>query len=203
MRNEKIRMMTLDALFIAMMIVVYFLQFAFVLIFPAFFSITILHIFVVIVALLGGYKRSWVLGLTFGILSLIMAYVAPKSLLDPLFQNPLVSVLPRLLFGLISGYLASLFINKVKDNKVQLTIYSAIIAAISTLIHTVLVIGSIYIFYNDIAVSELSPNFFEFIYFIITANGIIEISLAAIITPLVVTPLYKYSRKYYEPIKSR
>ena len=169
-----------------MMIVVYFLQFAFVLIFPA-FSITILHIFVVIVALLGGYKRSWVLGLTFGILSLIMAYVAPKSLLDPLFQNPLVSVLPRLLFGLISGYLASLFINKVKDNKVQLTIYSAIIAAISTLIHTVLVIGSIYIFYNDIAVSELSPNFFEFIYFIITANGIIEISLAAIITPLVVT----------------
>jgi uncharacterized membrane protein len=184
------------------MIVVYFLQFAFVLIFPA-FSITILHIFVVIVALLGGYKRSWVLGLTFGILSLIMAYVAPKSLLDPLFQNPLVSVLPRLLFGLISGYLASLFINKVKDNKVQLTIYSAIIAAISTLIHTVLVIGSIYIFYNDIAVSELSPNFFEFIYFIITANGIIEISLAAIITPLVVTPLYKYSRKYYEPIKSR
>jgi len=202
MRNEKIRMMTLDALFIAMMIVVYFLQFAFVLIFPA-FSITILHIFVVIVALLGGYKRSWVLGLTFGILSLIMAYVAPKSLLDPLFQNPLVSVLPRLLFGLISGYLASLFINKVKDNKVQLTIYSAIIAAISTLIHTVLVIGSIYIFYNDIAVSELSPNFFEFIYFIITANGIIEISLAAIITPLVVTPLYKYSRKYYEPIKSR
>lgn len=202
MRNEKIRMMTLDALFIAMMIVVYFLQFAFVLIFPA-FSITILHIFVVIVALLGGYKRSWVLGLTFGILSLIMAYVAPKSLLDPLFQNPLVSVLPRLLFGLISGYLASLFINKVKDNKVQLTIYSAIIAAISTLIHTVLVIGSIYIFYNDIAVSKLSPNFFEFIYFIITANGIIEISLAAIITPLVVTPLYKYSRKYYEPIKSR
>lgn len=202
MRNEKIRMMTLDALFIAMMIVVYFLQFAFVLIFPA-FSITILHIFVVIVALLGGYKRSWVLGLTFGILSFIMAYVAPKSLLDPLFQNPLVSVLPRLLFGLISGYLASLFINKVKDNKVQLTIYSAIIAAISTLIHTVLVIGSIYIFYNDIAVSELSPNFFEFIYFIITANGIIEISLAAIITPLVVTPLYKYSRKYYEPIKSR
>jgi uncharacterized membrane protein len=202
MRNEKIRMMTLDALFIAMMIVVYFLQFAFVLIFPA-FSITILHIFVVIVALLGGYKRSWVLGLTFGILSLIMAYVAPKSLLDPLFQNPLVSVLPRLLFGLISGYLASLFINKVKDNKVQLTIYSAIIAAISTLIHTVLVIGSIYIFYNDIAVSELSPNFFEFIYLIITANGIIEISLAAIITPLVVTPLYKYSRKYYEPIKSR
>ncbi len=202
MRNEKIRMMTLDALFIAMMIVVYFLQFAFVFIFPA-FSITILHIFVVIVALLGGYKRSWVLGLTFGILSLIMAYVAPKSLLDPLFQNPLVSVLPRLLFGLISGYLASLFINKVKDNKVQLTIYSAIIAAISTLIHTVLVIGSIYIFYNDIAVSELSPNFFEFIYFIITANGIIEISLAAIITPLVVTPLYKYSRKYYEPIKSR
>lgn len=202
MRNEKIRMMTLDALFIAMMIVVYFLQFAFVSIFPA-FSITILHIFVVIVALLGGYKRSWVLGLTFGILSLIMAYVAPKSLLDPLFQNPLVSVLPRLLFGLISGYLASLFINKVKDNKVQLTIYSAIIAAISTLIHTVLVIGSIYIFYNDIAVSELSPNFFEFIYFIITANGIIEISLAAIITPLVVTPLYKYSRKYYEPIKSR
>lgn len=202
MRNEKIRMMTLDALFIAMMIVVFFLQFAFVLIFPA-FSITILHIFVVIVALLGGYKRSWVLGLTFGILSLIMAYVAPKSLLDPLFQNPLVSVLPRLLFGLISGYLASLFINKVKDNKVQLTIYSAIIAAISTLIHTVLVIGSIYIFYNDIAVSELSPNFFEFIYFIITANGIIEISLAAIITPLVVTPLYKYSRKYYEPIKSR
>ena len=31
------------------------------------FSITILHVFVIIVALLGGYKRSLILGLTFGI----------------------------------------------------------------------------------------------------------------------------------------
>ena len=161
--------MTLDAIFIAIMIVVNFLQFGFMQIYPS-FSITILHVFVIIVALLGGYKRSLILGLTFGILSLVMSYINPVTVLDPLFLNPLVSVLPRILFGLISGLLASLFIHKVKDNKAHLTIYSAFVAAISTIIHTILVIGSIYIFYNEAAVTNLSDNFWYVIYFIITTR---------------------------------
>jgi uncharacterized membrane protein len=199
MRNQKIRNMTLDALFIALMVVVYFMQLGFVQLFPA-FSITVLHVFVIIVALLGGYKRSWILGLTFGLISLIQALLTPITPFDYLFQNPLVSVLPRVLFAVFSGLIARAFIKQVANNKALLTVYSAVVAAISTIIHTVLVIGSIYIFYYDTASSGLGSNFFTVIWTIITTNGLLEVVVAAVIVPLVVVPLYKYSRRYYEHV---
>ncbi len=60
-------------------------------------SITILAIPVIIGAILEGPIVGAGIGLIFGLTSLYQAATAPKSPLDPLFVNPLLSVLPRML----------------------------------------------------------------------------------------------------------
>jgi len=62
-------------------------------------SITILTIPVIIGAILEGPIVGAGIGLIFGLTSLYQAATAPKSPLDPLFVNPLLSVVPRLFIG--------------------------------------------------------------------------------------------------------
>jgi hypothetical protein len=54
---------------------------------------------VIIGAVLEGPIVGAVVGLIFGVFSMIRAAVAPNSPLDPAFTNPLISVLPRLFIG--------------------------------------------------------------------------------------------------------
>lgn len=62
-------------------------------------SATTMHIPVIIGAVLEGPLVGALIGLVFGVTSLIRAAVAPNGPIDPLFINPLLSVLPRLLIG--------------------------------------------------------------------------------------------------------
>lgn len=62
-------------------------------------SLTIMHIPVIIAAVLEGPIAGGAVGLIFGVTSLVKAATAPVGPLDPLFVNPLVSVLPRLAIG--------------------------------------------------------------------------------------------------------
>lgn len=62
-------------------------------------SITILTIPVIIGAVLEGPIVGAGIGLIFGLTSMYQAATAPKSPLDPLFVNPLLSVIPRMLIG--------------------------------------------------------------------------------------------------------
>jgi len=62
-------------------------------------SITIMHIPVIIGAVLEGPIVGVGIGLIFGLTSMLQAAIAPIQILDPLFVNPLLSVLPRLLIG--------------------------------------------------------------------------------------------------------
>jgi uncharacterized membrane protein len=65
-------------------------------------SATILHVPVIIGAVLEGPVVGMVVGLIFGVFSMIRAAVAPNGPLDPAFTNPLISVLPRLFIGPIA-----------------------------------------------------------------------------------------------------
>ena len=62
-------------------------------------SATTMHIPVIIGAILEGPVVGALIGLVFGVTSLIRAAVAPNGPIDPLFVNPLLSVLPRLFIG--------------------------------------------------------------------------------------------------------
>lgn len=62
-------------------------------------SITIMHVPVIIGAILEGPIVGLVIGLIFGVFSLLQAAMAPTGPIDVFFTNPLVSVLPRILIG--------------------------------------------------------------------------------------------------------
>ncbi|QVK20915.1 ECF transporter S component [Mycoplasmatota bacterium] len=135
------RELVLNAIFIALIMVMTWVpQLGYIQLFPT-IGITIIHIPVIIGALV--YKRSgFILGTAFGLSSLFVALTRPSSPIDLLFQNPLVSVLPRILFGLVIYYLYTL-LNKYINN-VNLTLI--LTAFLSTLIHSILVLFMIYVF---------------------------------------------------------
>jgi uncharacterized membrane protein len=62
-------------------------------------SLTIMHVPVIIGAVLEGPIVGALIGLIFGLFSLIQAAVAPNGPGDVAFTNPLISVLPRLFIG--------------------------------------------------------------------------------------------------------
>ena len=106
-------------------------------------SITILHVPIILAACLIGLPSALFTGAVFGIMSLVQAAMSPSGVLDPLFVNPLVSVLPRMLVGLIAWALWVAF-NKIP--KLPKTVSAGITAFLSTVCHTLLVIGSLYLF---------------------------------------------------------
>ncbi len=77
-------------------------------------SITIMHIPVILAAIIEGPVAGSVVGLVFGITSLIKAATAPTGPVDVLFTNPLVSVLPRLLIGIMAWLVFAAFRGKLK-----------------------------------------------------------------------------------------
>ena len=106
-------------------------------------SITILHVPIILAACLIGLPYALFTGAVFGIMSLVQAAMSPSGVLDPFFVNPLVSVLPRMLTGLIAWALWFVF-NKVP--KLPKTVCAGATAFLSTICHTLLVIGSLYLF---------------------------------------------------------
>jgi uncharacterized membrane protein len=62
-------------------------------------SLTIMHVPVIIGAVLEGPVVGALIGLIFGLFSMIQAAVAPNGPGDVPFTNPLISVLPRLVIG--------------------------------------------------------------------------------------------------------
>ncbi|MFA7417454.1 MAG: ECF transporter S component [Acholeplasma sp.] len=92
--------------------------------------ITILHIPVLIAAVLLSSKFFWIPGLAFGLVSLIQAALNPVGL-NIAFINPMVSVLPRVLFVFAVFYLFKLF-KVLKETKVGSYIIIGLVAIITT-----------------------------------------------------------------------
>ena len=116
-------------------------------------AITLLHIPTILGALIIGWPAGIGIGAIFGIFSLIQAASNPVGL-DALFVNPLISVLPRILFGLTVSFIFSL-LSKIKI--LPKTIAASITAVVSTLIHTLYVSFALYGFAGK-QVSELLGN---------------------------------------------
>jgi uncharacterized membrane protein len=132
-KKERIREMTILGLFIAIIVVMGMVPFlGFIPIFGL--SATIVHIPVLIGAVLLGRKNGIILGLAFGVVSLIRG--ATSVGFDFVFIFPWVSVLPRLIFGLIIYDVYRLF-NKVIRVRIVALIVSFIVLS---LIHSLLVL---------------------------------------------------------------
>ena len=105
---------------------------------------TTLHIPVIIATLVLGLEAGVLTGLVFGIQSLINNLTS-ASFFGPFFINPLVSVLPRLLFP-ICVYILHACISRLLGGKDRRQLISSVAAsALGTAAHTAMVMGMIYL----------------------------------------------------------
>lgn len=140
---------------------------------------TLMHIPVIIGALIEGPIVGVLIGLIFGVFSLVQNYVAPSSALFFAFQNPLVSVLPRILIPVTAYYSYKYMIGKSESLKIGLA------AAVGTITNTFGVLTMIYLLYRERAAVALKISLdavAKGIYTIALTNGIPEILAAVIIT---------------------
>ncbi|MBQ8993349.1 MAG: ECF transporter S component [Turicibacter sp.] len=168
---------------------------------------TTMHIPVILAGILLGVKGGAITGLVFGISSVIINTITPtitSFVFTPFyslgeyhgnFMSLVIAIAPRVLLGVLAAFIYSWFRNK--DNQVKL-IGSGITALVCTLIHSILVLGMIYVFFGPsyaaakgVEVSAL----FGLLLGLIATNSVLE----AIIAMLIVTPL----TKVLEPITKK
>jgi uncharacterized membrane protein len=153
---------------------------------------TIMHIPVIIGAIVEGPIVGMLVGLIFGISSLIRSITIPTPT-SFVFWNPLVSILPRILIGLASYYIYKLSIKTTKNEAVSL----GIAGAIGTLVNTLGVLGMIYVLYAEKFVTAIglsADNAFKIISGIGITNGLPEMFVAMIIVTAVVKAIKKVKK---------
>lgn len=202
MRNERVKEISLTAVFTAIVLVLGLVPFLGYIPITPMVGFTIIHIPVLIGAAVGGKRVGGFLGLVFGLTSLFVAWTRPAGLLDPIFTNPLVSVLPRFLFGFYAYDLLQLLQTKIKNNTLSDILYFVIMTAL----HSIVVVSLMYIsgvnyLYFDVyglasgltrqgtldVLGGLSnyliggSSVFGFLLTILVFNSLLEIALCAII----------------------
>lgn len=153
-------------------------------------SITIIHITVIVAAITLGTKDGMLIGLIWGLLTMYRAWTMPTTPLDTLiFTNPVVSVLPRILVGLVAGVLFT-FLYK-KTNKFYLA--TTVSAALGSLTNTVLVLGLMGAIYTEpvaAAYNTTTSGLMSVLLVLVGTNGIPELIAAVVITPLIVKAIF-------------
>lgn len=129
-------------------------------------SATILHVPAIIGAVLEGPVVGTLAGLIFGIFSFANATT-------PLFQNPIIAIVPRILIGLVSWWV---YRSTYKANQ---DLAAALAGVAGTLTNTIGVLGLAIVFGFGSAIIPALPV-------IILTNVVPEVILAALITPIVV-----------------
>ena len=120
-------------------------------------------------------------GLFLGITSMVTSFIAP-GLLAPAFQNPLISVLPRIFIGLVTYGVYHLLKKIIKAEKVGELIAGIVSAMSGVLTNTGLVSLMLWAFYGKTGIqgTAIDATFMETV---ILANFAIEIVVCTIITP--------------------
>jgi len=139
------------------------------------------------------FKYAVVFGLFFGIVSLVRSFV-PQGFLDPYFQNPIVSDLPRLLVGIV-GYLFYKGLTRLMKNRI---IVSSLAGGFIALINTIFTMGILILVYFQDVNQTFADNGFSILTALKTIsllNMLPEIAIGAILTPIIIKVLDKISNK--------
>ena len=198
MKNKKIKTIVYDAMFLVLIILftaVDYLGYINI----GVVSFTTIHILVLIGAALFGWKRGTIYGFIMGVSSLIKAIQYPGTA-NYFFINPFISILPRVIFGLVSGFVFDL----VRKNVSQKT-YNYLVGPLSgilTLFHTVIVVLFWYAFgiLDPFGISAAlglgsiieNMTFVAFIATFLVWGSLAEIAAAIIIVPVAYIPINKY-----------
>lgn len=147
-------------------------------------NVTTMHIPVVVGAIVGGWQYGLILGLCFGLISCIKALQMMSGPLSFALMNPMISIVPRVLFGVIVGLLANML------KKQHWSIAYGVPAFLGTVLHTVMVMGMMYILYAPQLAEAMNieqSTVLKFVLGICAGNGIPE----AIAATVIAVPLCK------------
>jgi uncharacterized membrane protein len=133
-------------------------------------SLTIMHVPVIIGAILEGPVVGAIIGLIFGLFSMLQAALAPTGPTDVWFTNPLLAVLPRLFIGPI----AWLVWKALQRWNVLALIVAGIVGSLT---NTIFVLGMIVVM-GFLTLPVVIP--------VAVVNGLPEAGVSAIITLAVV-----------------
>lgn len=187
-KKKKLVRLVLFALFSALIVAMTFTpNFGYITLIPGIPLLTTLHIPVIMGAAILGPKYGSAIGGVWGVLCLVKAFLEPVPANIP-FQNPIISVLPRVIVGLVVG----LIVYALAKTKIPKPISVAIAAITGTLTNTVLVVTTLNVFNGFETITAGATQTLEQIFSaIIATNGIIELVAAVILVPSIYMATHK------------
>lgn len=181
MRNKQIKDIVFFSILAALIIILVVTGAGFIYI-GTFAYVTILHIPVLIGSHVLGKKYGILLGFIFGLTSMIQAFMTLG--INAPFTNPILSVLPRMLFGFIVCPLYNIIVSKVKNKNIS----CGITFALSTFFHTILVVFLLFVvgktgffFYSGSHPYIVDTGVLVFMSACFTLNSLIEVLLAVLL----------------------
>jgi uncharacterized membrane protein len=150
---------------------------------------TIMHIPVIIGAIIEGPVVGMAIGFIFGTTSLLRALTMP-TVTSFIFVNPIVSILPRVLIGLIAYYVYQLVMKLTKN----VFISGWITGMVGSLVNTIGVLSMVYVLYGARFAEALGKNASAaktLIFTIVTTNGIPEAIVGGFVVSAVAVILKK------------
>jgi hypothetical protein len=101
----------------------------------------------------------------------------PRGVFDPYFVNPLISVMPRVVFALVAWSLTRVAIKISKNHPGLTDLLFFIVILISSLVHGILVLTMLGLF--------MTENIWKFIGAIVSINSTVELIMALIALPFI------------------
>lgn len=196
-RVNKSRHLVLTALFIAIILLQSIVPWLGTLPLGAFAvgaAVTIITYTVAIGAMVLGPKTGALLGFVWGAYSLWHAWASVPSIGALIFRNPITALVPRIMVGLLTGYLYQKFVQQyeLKKQGPGLAILGSLAAVINTTF--VLLITWVSFTVMDTSFTGIpNTNLAQWLIVSIAGfNGIFEIIAGAILVPLIGLPLMTY-----------
>ncbi len=197
-QKKRIQQLTLAAFFVAIEVIMAITPIGYIPV--GALSITTMHLPVILAGVLIGPGFGAGIGFVFGMTSFLRATFQPgitSFVFTPFVQignmhgnffSLLIAFGPRVLLGWSSGMMYRIIVRKTKNQT-----FSAILSAtMNTMIHTLLVLGGIWVFFAQpyadalsITTAALATAFIA----TITTNGILETIVAGVITPVLTKAL--------------
>jgi uncharacterized membrane protein len=194
--KRKIQRLTLAAFFVAIELLMAFTPIGYIPV--GAISITTMHLPVILAGVVLGPSYGAALGGVFGLTSVLNATFRPgltSFCFTPFvtiggvqgnFWSLFIAFVPRIFLGWFSGVLYRFLLKR----NVNVVTSGAITAALNTLIHTLFVMGSIWLFFGSQYAGAAGIGVGAVIITVLTSNGILEILLAAVVIPALVRALH-------------
>lgn len=151
MKNNRnaTRRMVISAMLSAITAVLTFTPIGMIPLPPPLLSVTTVHIPVIVAVLAEGPMVGLLVGLVFGLCSLIRAFTSGMTGLTLFFCNPLISVLPRLMVPLITWGFHWLWQRLTPAGRITEKAGWAVSAVVGSVANTVTVLGMIVLLYES------------------------------------------------------